>query len=35
VNPLEGFDVRVDETLGSATTFSVTIINKLSVPQHA
>jgi hypothetical protein len=35
VNPLEGFDVRVDEISGSATTFSVIIVNILSVTQHA
>ena len=35
MNPVEGFDVRVDEILGCAITFSVIIVNKLSVTQHA
>jgi len=32
---MEGFDFKVDEILGSATTFSVIIVKKLSVTQHA
>jgi len=35
VNPVECFDVRVDDILGCATTLSVIIVNKLSVTQHA
>jgi len=35
MNPMEGLGFRVDNIFGSAATFSVIIVNKLSVTQQA